>query len=295
MMNRGVLYAASAYALWGLLPVYWKWLRHTPSSQVLCHRIIWSFLTLLFVILLMRQWDGLRRDIFSARVLRAYIGAGALIGVNWLIYIWAVGAGFIIETSLGYFINPLLSVLMGVVILHERLRPGQWAAIALAAAGVLYLSFVYGALPWIALSLAVTFSLYGLFKKIAPLGSLNGLTLETGVLLLPAFVFLAYSGHTGQGSFLRTGALTDVLLIGTGIITTVPLLLFSSAARRIELSLLGVLQYIAPTIQFLIGLLVYHEPFTRDRFIGFCIVWSALAVYAAEGYLSRRSQGFPAT
>ncbi|HRT43946.1 MAG TPA: EamA family transporter RarD, partial [Desulfomonilia bacterium] len=226
-MNRGVLYAASTYILWGLLPVYWKWLRLTPASEVLCHRIIWSFITLLLVLLAAQQWNGLRRNVFSMRVLRAYAASGALIAVNWLTYIWAVGAGFILETSLGYFINPLLSVLLGVVILRERLRPGQWAAIALAAAGVLYLSVAHGSLPWIALTLAITFSLYGLIKKTAPLGSLQGLTVETAVLLLPAFAFLVYIGQTGQGAFLRTGALIDILLIGTGFITVVPLLLFS--------------------------------------------------------------------
>jgi len=293
-MNRGALYAASTYILWGLLPVYWKWLRLTPASEVLCHRIIWSFITLLLVLLAAQQWNGLRRNVFSMRVLRAYAASGALIAVNWLTYIWAVGAGFILETSLGYFINPLLSVLLGVVILRERLRPGQWAAIALAAAGVLYLSVAHGSLPWIALTLAITFSLYGLIKKTAPLGSLQGLTVETAVLLLPAFAFLVYIGQTGQGAFLRTGALIDILLIGTGFITVVPLLLFSSAARRIDLSLLGILQYIAPTIQFLLGVFAYHEPFTGDRLIGFCIVWSALIVYAAESYLTRRSQTFPA-
>lgn len=294
-MNRGVLYAAGTYVLWGLLPIYWKWLRHTPATEVLCHRIIWSFITLVLVILVSHQWSGLRRNIFSMRVLCAYAAAGTLIAVNWLTYIWAVGAGFILETSLGYFINPLLSVLLGVVILRERLRPGQWAAIALAAAGVVYLWAAHGSLPWIALTLAIAFSLYGLIKKTAPLGSLQGLTVETAVLLLPAFAFLAYSGQAGQGVFLRTGAVTDILLVGTGFITVVPLLLFSSAARRIDLSLLGILQYIAPTIQFALGVFVYHEQFTHATLIGFCIVWSALALYAAESCYARRSKTLPVT
>lgn len=292
-MNRGVLYAAAAFVLWGLLPVYWKWLQHIPAFEVLCHRIIWSFFMLAFVVAITGRWKKLRRDLFSTRVLCAYIAAGVLITANWLTYIWAVGAGFILETSLGYFINPLLSVLMGVVVLHERLRPAQWAAIALAAAGVCYIWVAHGSLPWIALVLAVSFSLYGLVKKIAPLGSLQGLTVETAVLLLPALAFLAYSGQAGRGVSLHTGLVTGILLVGTGLVTVVPMLLFSSAARRIDLSLLGIMQYIAPSMQFALGVFVYHEPFTRERLIGFVIVWSALAVYAAEGYIGRRPRAVP--
>jgi len=293
-MNRGVLYATAAYVLWGLLPIYWKWLQHIPAFEVLCHRIIWSFFMLGFVVAVTGRWKRLRRDLFSARVLCTYTVAGVLVAVNWLTYIWAVGAGFILDTSLGYYINPLLSVLMGIAVLHERLRPVQWAAIALAAAGVCYLWIAHGSLPWIALILAVSFGLYGLVKKIAPLGSLQGLTVETAVLLLPALAFLAYFGQAGLGVSLHTGAVTGILLVGAGLVTVVPMLLFSSAARRIDLSLLGIMQYIAPTMQFVLGVFVYHEPFTRERLIGFVIVWTALAVYAAEGYVSRRSRAIPA-
>jgi chloramphenicol-sensitive protein RarD len=289
VMKKGTLYAAIAYALWGLLPVYWKWVAEVPALQVLCHRISWSFLTLILVVLargaLKSTWAGFA----SAKVLRAYTAAAVLIGVNWLVYIWAVKAGFIVETSLGYFINPLLNVFLGVVFFKERLRPWQAAAIALAGAGVLYLATVYGSLPWIALSLAVTFSLYGVVKKTAPLGSLDGLTLETGILLLPALAFLAYAGHTGSGTFLHVRPSIDALLVGTGLITTVPLLLFSSAARRIPLSLVGLLQYIAPTLQFLIGVLVYREPFSLAKLAGFGIVWLALLIYAVEGIAARRA------
>jgi len=292
-MNRGVLYAIAAYVLWGLLPVYWKWLQHIPALEVLCHRIVWSFFLLACTIALAGRWERLRRDLSSTRVLCTYMVAGVLIALNWLTYIWAVGAGFILDTSLGYYINPLLSVLIGVVILRERLRPVQWAAIALAAAGVCYLWAAHGSLPWIALILATSFGLYGLVKKIAPLGSLQGLTVETAVLLLPALAFLAYSGQADQSVSPHTGFVSGILLVGTGLITMVPLLLFSSAARRIDLSLLGVIQYIAPSMQFVLGVFVYHEPFTRERLIGFVIVWTALAIYAAEGYVSRRSRAVP--
>lgn len=292
-MNRGTWYAIGAYALWGLLPIYWKWLRYVPATQVLCHRILWSFITLFVIILISRQWRTFREGIANLRVLRAYAVAAVLISINWLTYIWAVNAGFIVETSLGYFINPLLNVLLGVVFFRERLRPWQWAAIALATTGVVYLTFAYGSLPWIALTLAFTFGAYGLVKKTAPLGSLHGLTLETSVLLVPAIMFLVYSDRAGNGALFNSGAMSDALLMGAGIITAVPLLLFSSAARRIPLSLIGILQYIAPTLQFLLGVLVYKEPFTATKFMGFGIVWAALIIYGVEGLMTYRAQSFP--
>jgi chloramphenicol-sensitive protein RarD len=292
-MKRGTWNAVGAYALWGLLPVYWKWLQHVPAPQVLCHRILWSFVFLFILILGSGQWSAFRAAFANPRVLRAYTAAGILISINWLTYIWAVNAGYIVETSLGYFINPLLSVLLGVVFFRERLRPWQWTAIVLAAAGVAYLTIAYGSLPWIALTLAVTFGFYGLVKKTAPLGSHYGLTLETGVLLLPAVIFLAYSGRTGRGAFFHAGMTTDMLLAGAGVITAVPLLMFSSAARRIPLSLIGILQYIAPTLQFLLGVMVYREPFTVTKLVGFGIVWTSLVIFGADSYAASRTQAFP--
>jgi chloramphenicol-sensitive protein RarD len=213
-----------------------------------------------------------------------------LIGVNWLVYIWAVNADYVVETSLGYFINPLLSVLMGVIFLRERLRPWQWAPIGLAAAGVLFLTVTYGSLPWIALTLAGTFATYGLAKKKAPLNALYGLTLETGLLFIPALGVLILSDLSGQGAFLHQGWGSDVLMIGAGLATTLPLLLFASAAQRIPLSLVGILQYIAPTLQFLLGVFVYREPFSQTQFIGFGIVWLALIMFAVESAWTQRSR-----
>jgi chloramphenicol-sensitive protein RarD len=201
-----------------------------------------------------------------------------------------VNAGFIVETSLGYFINPLVNVLIGVVILGERLRPMQWVPIGLAAGGVLYLTISYGALPWIALSLAFTFGLYGLVKKTAPLGSLHGLTLETGILFLPALATLVFLEANGEAAFLNVGLPSDLLMLSTGVLTTVPLLMFSMAARRIPLSLVGILQYIAPTFQFLLGVFVYGEPFTEARMVGFGLVWTALILYWGEGWWVRRGK-----
>ncbi len=293
-MKSGTWYAIGAYTLWGLLPIYWKWLQHVSSAQVLCHRISWSFLTLCVLILFLRQGREFLQAMVNPRYLRVYAVASVLIGINWLTYIWAVNAGFIVETSLGYFINPLLSVLLGVIFFHERLRPWQWAAISLAAAGVIYLTIVYGGPPWIALTLAITFGLYGMVKKTAPLGSLHGLALETGILLVPALAVLVHVNRIGQGAFLHAGIRADVLLAGAGLITVVPLLMFASAARRIPLSLIGILQYIAPTLQLLIGILVYREPFSVTKAIGFSIVWTALVIYGVEGYLVYRSRPFPA-
>lgn len=289
-MNKGIAYAIGAYVLWGLLPVYWKWLHNVPAPQLLSHRIVWSFLFLCGVIWVSRQGAAFRTAIRKPHLLRWYGVAAALIGVNWLTYVWAVNAGFIVETSLGYFINPLLSVVMGVVFMRESLRPWQWVSVGVAAVGVLYLTLAYGSLPWIALTLAVSFGCYGLVKKIAPLGSLYGLTLETGLLLFPALAYLLFSEAVGQGAFLHAGPASDWLLVGAGLMTTVPLLMFASAARRIPLSLVGVFQYISPTLQFLLGILVYNEPFTATRLIGFGIVWMALIVFAAESVLFGRAR-----
>lgn len=281
-------YAIGAYVSWGVLPIYWKWLHHVPALQLISHRILWSFLALIVFILLTHRWKEFRQAAFAPRVLRLYAAAALLIGINWLTYVWAVNAGHIIETSLGYFINPLLSVLIGVLFLREHLRPRQWVPLGLAAAGVLFLTFAYGSLPWIALTLAISFGVYGLVKKIAPLGSLYGLTLETGILLIPAFCYLLYSDTIGSGAFLHTGTTSDFLMIGAGLVTTIPLLMFASAAQRISLSLVGILQYISPTLAFLIGVLIYKEPFTHIQFIGYGIIWVALILFAAEGYLAYR-------
>ena len=286
-MKKGIWYAVGAYVFWGLFPVYWKILGHVPALQLLGHRIIWSFLLLTGVLLLLRQGKKFQAAL-NRRVLLIYSIAAVLIGINWLTYVWAIGAGFIVEASLGYFINPLLSVLMGVIFLRERVRTLQWIPIGLAAAGVLYLTFAYGALPWIALTLAFSFGLYGLVKKTAPLGSFHGLTLETGILFLPALGFLLYSEFSGRGAFLHSAPLTNLMLFGAGAVTVIPLLLFASAARRIPLTTMGVLQYMNPTMQFLLGVLVYREPFNQHRLVGFAIVWAALILYGAEGLIASR-------
>ena len=283
-MKKGILYGIGAYVLWGLFPLYWKQLHQVDALQVIGHRISWSFILLLVYILATRQWKDFRSVAFTRRTLGTYLIAGILLSINWLIYVWGVNSGFIVETSLGYFINPLLSVLLGVVFLRERLRPLQWVPVGIAAIGVVYLTFVYGRLPWIALSLAFSFGFYGFVKKLSPLGSLYGLTLETGILFPVALIYLAVIGFNGTGTFLHDGTTVDMFLIGAGAVTIIPLLMFASAAKQIPLSIVGMLQYIAPTLQFLIGVLVYKEPFDQAHFIGFSIVWVALIFFAVESY-----------
>jgi chloramphenicol-sensitive protein RarD len=286
-MNKGIWYALGAYVFWGLFPIYWKWLQDIPALQVIGHRVSWSFIFLMVVILTTKQWAKLRLAL-TWRVLGIYLIAGLLLSANWLIYVWGVNSGHIVETSLGYFINPLFSVLLAMIFLKERLRPAQWFPLGLAAFGVFYLTKAYGSLPWIALSLAFTFGFYGLVKKLSPLGSLYGLTLETGLVFLPALGYLVFIEASGQGAFGHNGILSDLLMAGAGVVTTIPLLMFASAARRIPLTMVGILQYIAPTLQFLLGVLIYKEPFTSAKLIGFSMVWIALIVFWVEGAFAGR-------
>ncbi|MFA7362015.1 MAG: EamA family transporter RarD [Candidatus Kapaibacterium sp.] len=289
-MNRGIIYAFAAYAWWGFFPLYWKLLQKVPALQLIGHRIIWSFISLLVVILILKQWKSFRESIFVFKTFRIYLLAAILIGVNWFLYVWAVNAGYIVETSLGYFINPLISVMLGVLFFKEKLKLWQWIPIALAGAGVLYMTISIGELPWIALILAFSFGFYGMIKKIAPLSSLQGLTLETVILLIPALAYLIHSENSGVGAFLHFGLFTDFLIVLAGIITTIPLLLFASAAKRIPLSYIGILQYIAPTIQFLLGIFIFKESFSFNQFIGFLAVWIALIIFGLNSFKSYRAK-----
>jgi len=288
-MNKGIWYGVGAYILWGFFPIYWKFLHPVSALQVIGHRIGWSFIMLVVYIAATKQWQAFRSVAFKPKTIGIYVIASVLLTINWLIYVWGVNSGFIVETSLGYFINPLLSVLLGVVFLRERLRPVQWIPVGLAAVGVIYLTFVYGRLPWIALSLAFSFGFYGFVKKLSPLGSLYGLTLETGIVFPVALIYLVVVGINGTGAFLHDGTFIDVFLIGAGLVTTIPLLMFASAAKQIPLTIVGLLQYIAPTLQFLIGVFLYKEAFDFSHFIGFAIVWLALIIFAVESYLSNRA------
>jgi chloramphenicol-sensitive protein RarD len=291
--GRGLWYGVAAYALWGVFPVYFKTIGFVPADQIVAHRIIWSFV--LLAALRAATIGGREPLALTPYVTATYSAAALLIAANWFLYVWGVTHGFIVETSLGYFITPLVQVLIGVTVLGERLRRFQWAAVGLAATGVGYLALVYGDVPWIALGLATSFGTYSLVKKRAPLGALAGLTLETGVLFLPAVLFLALTEQRGAGAFLGLGPAAMLLVAASGPITTLPLVLFAAAVRRMRLSALGILQFFSPTLQFLLGILVYREPFSRHQLVGFVFVWAAVAVFAAEGLIVRARQRTPAT
>jgi len=283
-VTRGFWLGAAAYSIWGLFPIYWKLVAAVPAGQVLAHRIVWSCVAL-GVILAVRRGRSLDlpdQQRITTRVVLLYLAAALLIGVNWFLYVWAVGHDFVVETSLGYYITPLVNVLLGVAILRERLRAATWAAVALAACGVAVLTWAYGAPPRIALGLAASFGTYGLVKKTAPLPPLEGLALETALLALPALAYLVAAERAGSGAFLHETVATDVFLIGGGLVTIVPLLLFASAVRTVALSTMGLLQFISPTIQLVLALALYHEPFGGVRLAGFVAVWLALALFAAQ-------------
>jgi len=282
-LNRlGLSTTLSAYVLWGVLPLYWKLLRETSSVEIICHRIVWSLIFTVLCLALSGGVHPLRASLKSTRTWGRFLCTSLLLGCNWLIYVWAINNGYVVESSLGYFINPLLAVALGVVVLGERLRPLQWLALLLALGGVLYLALGVGHPPWIGLSLAVTFAAYSLLRKTALLPPLDGLLLEMAILTPPSLVMLAVLSGRGNVSFFHDGYSVTLLLMGSGIITAVPLLLFIYGARRISMTAMGLLQYIAPTLQFFLGLLLYHEPFPREKWIGFGVIWLALVLYSGE-------------
>jgi chloramphenicol-sensitive protein RarD len=288
-MRTGILSAASAFLCWGLFPLYFHAIGDVPPLQILAHRMLWSLLFLLIVLAVRRQWAWLNL-LRQPRVFGSFVASAVLLSVNWLIYIWAVNNGHVIEASLGYFINPLVNISLGYLLLKERLRPAQWMAIAVAALGVAWLTWQAGTVPWVALALAFSFGGYGLLRKTAALGALEGLSFETMVLFPLAAAYVAWLTVHGQNAFINTDSnTTRLLLLAAGPITAIPLLLFASGARQIPLSALGLLQYLSPTLQFLLGVWLFHEPFSAERLVGFVLIWLALALFAIEGLLRRPS------
>jgi chloramphenicol-sensitive protein RarD len=290
-MNAGIAYATLAFVMWGLFPLYFRHIAAVPPLEVVLHRSVWSLLFVVGVLAALRRFGWLRELATQPRRLISFALSALLLAGNWLLYVYAVQSGQVVEASLGYFINPIVSVLLGVVVLHERLNNAQWAAVALAAAGVLWLTVLAGRLPWIALVLACSFGLYGLLRKTASLGALEGLALETlllAPLVLPALAWwtLRGSGALAQGD----GELAAWLVIG-GPLTALPLLLFAASARRLPLTTVGLLQYLSPTIQLALGVWVFHEPFDRAQLLGFGFIWTGLALYSADGW--RRSRQPP--
>jgi chloramphenicol-sensitive protein RarD len=297
MKRTGIWLAVIAYTLWGLLPIYWKWLYPLPAQEILAHRVFWSFVLLGLILAVKRHWGWIRSKLGKPETVVLFVASGVLLAANWFVYIWAVNAGEMVEASLGYFMNPLVNVLLGIFFFKEKLRQGQWLAFFFAAAGVLYLTFVFGRLPWIGLFLALSFGSYGLLRKKGSLNSLEGLFFETLLMVPIAFGYLWWMEAAGRASFGHVAPGKSMLMIGAGVVTTVPLLCFAAAARRIDLSLMGILQYIAPTLQFLLGVLVYGEPLTHTRIIGFIFIWIALLVFSAESlwfrFVAKKRSGAP--
>lgn len=291
-MNTGILYAALAYVAWGLFPLYFRQLAAVPSLEVVMHRTLWSLVFLLAVLVVRRHWAWMGAVLRQPRVLAAFALSAVLLSGNWLTYVWAVQNQHVVDASLGYFILPLVNVALGYVVLHERPRPGQWLAVAVAAAGVLWLTVQAGRLPWIALVLAASFGFYGLLRKVATLGALEGLALETILLAPAAALVLGWWGWQGRGALVQGDAAMLGWLLLAGPFTAIPLLLFAAGARRIPMSTLGILQYISPSLQFALGVWVFHESFEPARLAGFVLIWAALCVYSVEGWWSVR--GAPA-
>ncbi|WP_295957078.1 EamA family transporter RarD [Rhodoferax sp.] len=287
-MNLGIVYATLAYAAWGLFPLYFHQLAGIPALEVVVHRTVWSLVFVLGVLLVRRHWGWMRDVVRQPRVLGAFALSALLLSGNWLTYVWAVQNQHVVDASLGYFILPLINVAMGYVFLHERPRPGQWLAVAVAAAGVLWQTVQTGRLPWIALVLALSFGFYGLLRKVASLGALEGLALETILLAPLGLGALAWWSWQGQGVLVQGDAPSIAWLLLAGPLTAIPLLLFAAGARRIPLATLGILQYISPTLQFALGVWIFHEPFQMARLAGFGLIWAALGVYSVEGWLAGR-------
>jgi chloramphenicol-sensitive protein RarD len=286
--RSGVYLAASAYLIWGLFPIYFKQVRAAPPAEILAHRIVWSVAFLVGVLLVLRQWSWLGKAIRQPKVLGIFAASAVLLALNWLTYIWAVNNDRVVDSSLGYFITPLVSILLGQMFLHEKLRKGQWGAVALAAIGVLWLTVDARQLPWIAIVLAITFGSYGLLRKIASLGALEGLALETFVLFPVAAAYALFLVQSANSAFVQGSTSLQLLIVASGPITAIPLIMFAAGARRIKLATLGFLQYIAPSLQFAVGTLVYGESMSAGRLAGFAIIWIALAVYTAESLIAHR-------
>ncbi len=292
--RAGLLLGIGAYLLWGVLPLYFKALIEVAPTEIVAHRIVWSLLFLGALVTIWRRWPAIRAAVTTSRVLMTLILTALLIGINWLTYIYAVVSGHVLEGSLGYYLNPLVNVLLGVVLLKERLSRAQIFATALAAAGVAVLAAGAGSGLWISLTLAASFALYGFLRKVAPVDSLEGLSVETALLAPIALVWLLWLQQAGTIGFGRFGLNIDLLLALGGAVTAIPLLLFTAAARRLAYSTLGFLQYIAPSLQFLLAVLVFGEPLTTPHLICFGAIWTALAIFTFEGWRASRRPPAPA-
>lgn len=276
----GVMYSLSAYVLWGLLPLYWKLLKQIPPEEILAHRMLWSFVFVAGIMLFTSNWRNMKNILNNTRNVGLIFLSALIISLNWFTYIWAVNSNHVVEASMGYYINPLFAVFLGMTVFKERFNIMQCVALVLASLGVIIMTIQYGQIPWIALTLAITFGFYGLLKKLTNVDSITGLCLETAFLMPLALGFLIYKQGTGTGALGQISTLTTIILLGSGVATATPLLWFAQGARRVELSMMGFLQYIAPTISLLLGVLVFNEQFTPTHLISFGFIWLALAIYS---------------
>ncbi|MGB9436448.1 MAG: EamA family transporter RarD [Desulfobacterales bacterium] len=286
----GLIYAASAFLIWGLSPLYWKALGAVPALEIIAHRVVWSFLFLMGLILLQRRWSEFAEILKSGRMLLTLMLTAILVSANWLLYIWAVNNNHMLQASLGYYINPLVNVVLGMLFLRERLRRPQILAVMLAAGGVLYLTTAYGEFPWISLTLALSFGLYGLIRKVAPVGALVGLAVETMLLSPPALIYLIHLNSQEADTILRVSLKLDLLLIGCAPLTAAPLLFFTLGAKRLYLSTLGLMQYIGPSGMFLLAVFHYNEPFSTTQVWTFAMIWAALGIYSTDSVIYYRRE-----
>ncbi|MET9886423.1 EamA family transporter RarD [Streptomyces sp. NPDC006430] len=286
--RTGLLYGFGAYGMWGLVPLFWPLLKPSGAVEILAHRMVWSLAVVGMALLAMRRWGWIRELLSQPRKLGLTALAASVISVNWGLYIWAVNNGAVVEASLGYFINPLVTIAIGVLVLGERLRRAQWAAVGIGLAAVLVLAIGYGRPPWISLVLAFSFAAYGLIKKKLNMGGVESLAAETVLLFLPALGYLLWLGAQGRSSFATEGLGHSALLAATGLVTAIPLVCFGAAAIRVPLSTLGLLQYMAPLFQFGLGVLYFHEAMPAERWAGFSLVWAALAVLTWDALRTAR-------
>jgi chloramphenicol-sensitive protein RarD len=286
----GVFYAAMAFLIWGVSPVYWKAMQVVPALEIIAHRTVWALLFLAALTLVQKRWSEFKATLQTPRSMAILFVTAVLVGINWLVYVWAVNAGYLLQASLGYYINPLVNVLLGLVFLRERLSRNQAAAVLLACGAVAYRTIALGQFPWIALTLGFGFGIYGLIRKVAPVTSLVGLTLETLWLAPFAAAYLVGLELSGAGALGHGGAFRDGLLAGTGVVTAVPLLCFNLGARRIHLATLGLMQFIAPSCMFLLAVAAYDEPFAADQWWTFALIWTALGIYSIDSLRRFRRQ-----
>jgi chloramphenicol-sensitive protein RarD len=287
-MQSGLLATVAAFLVWGIFPLYWKMLADVPALQIMAHRLVWCFLLVAIYLVARRGWRWWQPVVAQRRNVKLLSASAALIAINWWLYIWAVNAGHIVETSLGYFINPLVNVLLGVAVLKERLNSAQWTAVAIAAAGVAWLALRVGQVPWIALTLAFSFGTYGLIRKVVAVESIPALGIESSILFVPGAAYLLWLQATGGSAFGAHGTQVDALLVASGFCTALPLALFAYGAQRIPYSMVGIIQYLAPSLQLVCAVAIYDEPFTADQARGFGCIWLALGIYAVDGLLRLR-------